>query len=280
LGVSDSHYFAWLRGALERFEEGSRLLDGIRHHDARPVFWVLAGATPNPATDFVAGALGAGVTLRFLDRFAEAPGVMRADLNALDELPPAACDVLMMTRASYMVEDPRAFLSGARRLLRPGGIMIADWVHGSADAPALDLMGVHEYEGRRYRFRTTYADPASLCEFPCEFDAFIRHVNRPPWRANPAEPGVRLPLRTVLRRLVNGGPSRGLTAATYIDALRADLGRKGGHLIEPGLMEEFFKVSFRDARYLHRLTGKFHLYLLTVLRPVGTYDGGDAWNRS
>jgi hypothetical protein len=45
-------------------------------------------------------------------------------------------------------------------------------------------------------------------------------------------------------------------------------------------MEEFFKVSFRDARYLHRLTGKFHLYLLTVLRPVGMDDGGNAWNRS
>ena len=44
----------------------------------------------------------------------------------------------------------------------------------------------------------------------------------------------------------------------------------GGRLIEPGLMEDFFKVAFRDARYLHRLTGKFHLYLLTVLRPVGT----------
>ena len=270
MGVSDNHYFAWLRGALERFEEGSRLLDAIRRHGARPVFWVLAGAAPNPATDFVAGALGADATLRFLDRFAEAPGVMRADFNALGELPAEACDVLMMTRASYMVEDARAFLSGARRLLRPGGIMIVDWVHGSADAPALDLPGVHEYGGRRVRFGTTYADPASVAEFPREFEAFFRHVNRPPWRTNPTEPGVRVPLGTALRRLVGGGPGRGLTAATYIDALRADLRRAGGRLIEPGLMEDFFKVAFRDARYLHRLTGKFHLYLLTVLRPVGT----------
>ena len=275
MGVSDSHYFAWLRGALARFEEGSRLLDGIRRHESRPVLWVLAGAAPNPGTDFVAGALGPGATLRFLDRFAEAPGVMRADFNALGELPAGACDVLMMTRASYMVEDPRAFLSGAQRILRPGGVMIADWVHGAADAPVLDLPGVHEYEGRRVRFRTTYADPAALAEFPREFEAFIRHVNRhvsrPPWRTNPGAPGTRVQqLGAALRRLAGGGPGRGLTLATYIDALRADLGRAGGHLIEPGLMEEFFKVAFRDARYLHRLTGKFHLYLLTVLRPVGT----------
>ncbi len=40
-------------------------------------------------------------------------------------------------------------------------------------------------------------------------------------------------------------------------------------MVEPALMEEFFKVVFRDARYLYPLSKKFHLYLLTVLRPVG-----------
>lgn len=270
MGVSDGHYFGWLRGALERFEEGSSLLDGIRRHEAHPVFWVLAGGAANPATDFVVGALGSRATVRFLDRFAEEPGVMRADFNALGELPAGACDVLMMTRASYMVEDPRAFLSGARRLLRPGGIMIVDWVHGSADAPVLDLPGVHEYEGQRYRFWTTYADPAFVAEFPAEFEAFIGHVNRPPWRTNVGASGARLPIGAALKRLVGGGPRRGVTAATYIDALRVDLARAGGHLIGPDVMEEFFKVAFRDACYLNRLSGKFYLYLLTVLRPVGT----------
>jgi hypothetical protein len=54
-----------------------------------------------------------------------------------------------------------------------------------------------------------------------------------------------------------------------VDTLRADLERAGGHLIEPGLMEEFFKVVYREARYFYPLSRKFHLYLLTVLRPVG-----------
>ena len=259
MGVSDQPYFEWLRGGLARFEAGSHMLDGIRHHADRPVLWVLAGAVPTPATDFVAGALGPRVTVRFLDRFSDGPDVMQADFNALDQLPAEACDVIMMTRASYMVEDPRAFLAGIRRLLRPGGIMIVDWIHGAAHAPVLDLPGVHHYGGGTVRFQTTYVDPAALAEFPREFGAFIAHVNRPP------RPG---PLG-VLRGLVARAPARRLSEATYIDALRADLDRAGGHLIEPGLMEEHFKVVFRDARYLHRLTGKFYLYLLTVLRPVG-----------
>jgi len=259
LGVSNHHYFEWLRGSLARFEEGSRLLDGIRHHTDRPVFWVLAGAASNPATDFVGRALGPRATIRFLDRFAVGPEVMRADFNALGALPAEACDVLMMTRASYMVEDPRTFLAGARRLLRPGGIMIVDWVHGAADAPVLELKGVHEYDGRTVRFRTTYMDPTALAEHAREFAAFIQHVNRPPRRGLPG----------LLARLGGGAPARRISERTYIDSLRADLARTGGRLIEPALMEEFFKVVFRDARYMHRWIGKFYLYLLTVLRPVG-----------
>ena len=34
-------------------------------------------------------------------------------------------------------------------------------------------------------------------------------------------------------------------------------------------IEEYFKVVFREARYFYPLSKKFHLYLLTVLRPVG-----------
>jgi hypothetical protein len=135
-----------------------------------------------------------------------------------------------------------------------------DWVHGAAHAPLLDLPGAHQYGDHMVRFRTTYADPAALAEFPHEFGAFIGHVNRPP------RPG---PLGA-LRSLVAHPPAGGLSEATYIDALRAEVERAGGHLIEAGLMEEHFKVAFRDARYLHRLTGKFYLYLLTVLRPVTT----------
>ena len=94
-------------------------------------------------------------------------------------------------------------------------------------------------------------------------------MNRPPWRTNVEATGERVPIGAALKRLVGGGPRRDVTLAAYIDTLRADLERAGGHLVGPELMEEFFKVAFRDARYFHRFTGKFYLHLLTVLRPVG-----------
>ena len=56
---------------------------------------------------------------------------------------------------------------------------------------------------------------------------------------------------------------------TCIDALREDRERADGHMVRPEVMEEFFKVAYRNARYLHRFKGKFCLHLLTVLQPAG-----------
>jgi SAM-dependent methyltransferase len=269
LGVSDRHYFAWLAGALGRFERGSGEFGATGARDDA-VLWVLAGARMNPAIEVVRDALGQDrAAVRWLDRFERSPDVVRADFNALDDMPDAVCDVLMMTRASYLIGAPEAFLRHTRRMLRPGGLMIIDWLHGSADAPRLDLPGHHEYEGRAYPFGTTYADAESLAECAAEFEAFIRHVNRPPSWVDLERPGRRMPVGRRLRRMLGARPAGDLTRATYLDALRAALGRAGKHLVEPGLLEEHFKVIFRDARYLYPLTRKFHLHLLTVLRPVG-----------
>lgn len=270
MGVSDRHYFDWLRAALERFEAGAGHLAAMRRDGDGRELWVLAGARMNPALDFVLDALGRPTTtVRFLDKYAREPGVVHADFNALDGVPGDACDVLVMSRASYLVEAPRAFLAHARRIVRPGGLMIVDWVHGSADAPVLDLPGALQYEGGRQPFLTTYCDAAALAESPGEFEALIRQVNRPPRWVNLEHPGAPVPAAERLRRLLGGGPRRDVTLASYLDTLRAELGRAGKHLIEPGLMEEFFKVVFREARYLYPVVRKFHLYLLTVLRPVG-----------
>lgn len=270
MGVSDRYYFDWLRGALERFEAGSGQLAALRRGGSSLDLWVLAGARPSPPVEFLLEAMGRDrTTVHFLDKFAPDPGVVRLDFNALAGVPDNACDVLLMSRASYMIETPRAFLSHVGRLVRPGGVAIVDWVHGSADAPALDLPGFHEYDGQRCGFFTTYVDPAFPAEWRAEFEAFLRHVNRPPWTAGVTPPRGRRALGALIRRLVGRGPRRSVTLATYIDVLRDDLGRAGRHLIEPGVMEEFFKVAFREARYFYPLSRKFHLYLLTVLRPVG-----------
>jgi len=132
----------------------------------------------------------------------------------------------------------------------------------------LTLDGKPEYGGAAAPFLTTYADQAFLREFPSEFGAFLRHVNRPPAWADVEAPGAPVPLGRRLARLL-GGPRRAVTPGSYLDELRKELAIGGKHLIEPALMEEHFKVLYRDARYFYRATKKFNLYLLTVLEPVG-----------
>ena len=257
MGVSDRHYFAWLTGALACFERESGELAAIGGRPGALDLWVLAGARANPAIDFVQGALGAERTaVRFFDRFDGGPGVVRADMNALEDVGADQCDVLALTRGSYLIAHPPAFLRDARRIIRPGGLLVVDWLHGAAERPALDLPGRHDYEGRAYPFLTTYCDAESVAEFPAEFGALARHLARPPLGAR---------LGALLRR----GSTSEVTPANYLDSLRAALARAGKHLVEGAALDSTFKVLFRDARYLHPVTGKFYLHLLTVLRPVG-----------
>lgn len=264
MGVSDRHYFAWLRDALAQFEAESGQLAAMRRRAEPLELWVLAGPRLNPSVEFVLDALGPeNTTVRLLDKFARLPGVIPLDFNALEEVGENSCDFLMMTRASYMVENPPAFLFHLRRIIRPGGLAIVDWLHGASDAPLLHLPGNHEYEGRRYPFLTTYCDAAFLSEFRGEFEAFLKHVNRPPWWARfDRRDAPRLPGRLFSRR-----PQRRVTIAAYLDTLREALGRLGKHLVGPELLEQHFKVVFRHARYLCPFVRKFHLYLLNVLRP-------------
>jgi hypothetical protein len=84
-----------------------------------------------------------------------------------------------------------------------------------------------------------------------------------------AHPGAALGLWDRLRWVAGRGPRRDVTPSGYLDALRADLRAGGRRLVEPALLEQHFAVLFRDARYPYRETGKFNLYLLTVLEPVG-----------
>jgi SAM-dependent methyltransferase len=270
LGVSDRWHFEWLTEALGRFEAEQGALGALRR-EGRPLdLWCFAGQRLDPPLAWLRDTLGAERTrVAFFDKFAGVPGVRAHDLNDLGALPAASCDVFTLLRASMFVEDPGRFLAGLRRLLRPGGLAVIDWLHGLSDAPVLDLRGDPRYGGGPTPYRTTYCDPRFLQEFPQDFAAFLRHVNRPPAWANLERPGRPVPWGERLSRWAGGGPRRAVTPETYLETLRAELERAGKHLIEPGLMEQHFKVAFRHARYLYPMVRKFNLYLLTVLEPVG-----------
>jgi len=271
LGISDRHHFSWLTGALASFEGETGRFAVIGRETGAPVLWGLAARRRDPALDWIAKAMGGERTrVTLFDRFPEgAAGVRFQDINALGNLPADACDVLALFRASYFVARPAALLAEARRIVRPGGLVIVDWLHGLSDAPVLDLRGDPRYGGGPTPFRTTYLDAQLLAEFSGEFEAFLRHVNRPPSWANVERPGAPVPPGERVRRWFGRGPRRAVTLSTYLPTCRAELERAGKHLIEPSLLEQHFKVVFRHARYFYRHVRKFNLYLLTVLEPVG-----------
>ena len=269
MGASDRHHFAWLREALGRFDDETGRLHALAREVREPVLWCLAEHRLSPAIDLVQERLGPRVRVSFFDKYPTQPGVRPVDINRLEELPDRSCDVLTLFRASYFIEDPETFLVHTRRLLRPGGLAIVDWLHGGSDAPRLDLAAGACYGGVTIPFRTTYADAAALAAVPGEFGALIRHVNRPPAWANLERPGAPVPLGERLARMLGRGPRQRLAPAAYLDTVRGELRRAGKRLVEPDLLGRYFTVVFRDARYFYARARKFNLYLLTVLEPVG-----------
>ena len=273
MGVSDRPYFDWLTGAIGRFERAQGRLVALGRERSEVRLWGLAEQRETPALERLRAAIGGAATVTLFDKFATDDGVRAVDLNALDTLPGAACDVVTVLRSSYFAAEPAEFLRGLSRILRPGGLALVDWLHGCSDAPVLDFPLDPRYGGASSPLVTTYMDAAFLAEFPGEFDGFIRDVNSPPSGVNVEHPGEPVGVAARLRRLVDRAPRRALTRATYAETLRTDLARAGKRLVEPELLERHFEVLFRDARYLRRETGKFNLYLLTVLRPRAGTEG-------
>jgi SAM-dependent methyltransferase len=268
MGDSDRHHFAWICGALQAFEAQTGRLSAIGSTGSQaPTLWSLAEQRMSPPVEYIRTRLGHRTELVLCDLFPKSPGVRTLDINQLDDVPDHACDVVTLFRASYFIADPAKFLESLRRLLRPGGVAIIDWLHGLSDAPMLDLTGDPRYGGGSTPFLTTYIDATFPVEFAAEFDALLRHVNRPPWWCNMARPGASLPARERLRHLLCGTPRRSVSRATYEETLRGELRRAGKNLIEPPLLESYFKVVFRHARYFYPRVRKFNLYLLTVLEP-------------
>ncbi len=270
MGISNHYHFAWLCGALQQFEKEQAPLATLRQENRDVVLWCFGERRETPPIGFLRDTLGRQRTCgTFFDKFPTEPGVRLQDINTLENLPDNSCDVLTLFRASCFITDPPRFLSSARRLLKPGGIAIIDWLHGLSDAPVLDLGGDPRHGSSPTPFLTTYVDAGFLTDFLPEFHAFLRHVNDPPSWVNLERPGTPVPLRERIRRALGSDPRHHVSRGDYVETLRAELERAGKHLIEPGLMELYFKVVFRHARYFYPMVKKFNLYLLTALRPVG-----------
>ena len=149
MGNSDQSYFRWLVGALKRSGIG-----------ASSELVVLGGMRRNPAIDYLQPNY-----IRFLDRFAKGPDVECIDFNHLESMSSHMTDMIMMTRASYLIADLHAFFFHTHRMLRANGMMIIDWVRGSAEAPCDGIRGSHVYDGVQYPFRMMWPDDQALAPF-------------------------------------------------------------------------------------------------------------------
>ena len=219
-----------------------------------PMLWGLAARKVDPPLGWIAKAMGgerAHVTL--FDKFPEgAVGVSFRTSMRSAMLPDDACDVLAIFRASMFVARAAEFLADVRRIVRPGGLVVIDWLHGLSNAPVLDLRGHPRYGGEPTPCTTTYLDTEFPAKLPDAFEAFLRHVNRPPTWANIERPGVPVPFGERIRRLLGQGPRRDVTRGTYLHICREELARAGKHLIEASQMEQHFKVLFRGAHLFTR----------------------------
>ena len=274
MGVSDRWHFDWLGDALAQFEKEHGALR--RMGGGGPVAIAALGEQRlTPPLARLIELIGRERTrVDLFNKYPADPSVMFLDFNDLGALDDNAYDVIMLSRASFFIADPERFLADLSRVLRPGGLAVIDWLHGLSNAPLLAMPGMPQYGGEVVPFLTTYGDAHFLSEFPREFAAFIRHVNRPPWWVDTTRLGRR---RTVVEGLRHwlAGAAQGtatrepLTAGTYLQVLEDQLTRAGKRLVGAPMMETHFKVLFRHARYFYPHVKKFNLYLLTVLTPVG-----------
>jgi len=274
LGVSDRRHFGWLREALDRFEREHGALARLGGGGSVAIA-ALAEQRATPPLARLVELIGAARTrVDCYNKYPADPSVRALDLNDLGPVADDAYDVVTLSRASMFIAEPERFLADLRRILRPGGLAVIDWLHGVSNAPLLSMPGTPSYGGDVVPFRTTYGDARFLAEFPREFDAFIRHLNRPPWWVDMTDLTRRRGWAEGLRRWLArarqpGAAAAPLTRDTYLAALEAALAGSGKRLVGASTLESYFKVLFRDARYFYPSVKKFNLYLLTVLTPIG-----------
>jgi SAM-dependent methyltransferase len=255
MGESTPAHFTWLSSTLL---EHRHVFGRLRQP---PTVFAIAEQGETAPLRKLANVLGGRTTVRLFDLTPTSAAVERLDVNRLDGLPGGACDVITLFRASFFIRDPAHVLASFHRLLRPGGIVVVDWLHGHSDKPVLDL-------GPGDLYVTTYLDD-ELLQLPA-FGALLEHVRRPPhWRhlARALRRRVRHPSLPPLPWLDKG---QELDLQSYPQALRHALEKVGKNLIVEKDLAPWFEVRARAARYFYPETRTFACWALTLLERRAT----------
>lgn len=228
MGESNLVYWTWLNKTLLSLTWNTR-------PKTQTTVWCFAEQEPTPATVFLRWAWSLPrVTLRLFDKVATEPGVQFVDLNALEAMPSDACDVLTVFRASMFVEDPGKCLWHLRRIVRPKGLVLIDWLHGVPERPMVALGAADSV------YHATYAEAALLTLDMTreEFAAFIADCC---------------------------AAGDDVTLDTYIPLLRQRMHARGQVLIGPEDVHREFTIGFRAVKYFRPVSGHPVLHILTGL---------------
>src|SRR5258708_3003247 len=123
MGESSPAHFTWLSSAIL---EHRHVFGRLRQP---PTVFAIAEQGETAPLSELANVRGGRTTVRLFDLTPTSAAVERLDLNRLGGLPSGAFDVITLFRASFFIRDPAHVLAGFHRILRPGGILVVDWLH-------------------------------------------------------------------------------------------------------------------------------------------------------
>jgi SAM-dependent methyltransferase len=249
VGESNAAHFGWLSEAILRHRA---LLEGI----SGATLFAIGEQLPTPPIRTLTQLLAGSTTVRCFDLHPRSPDVTRLDINDLSSLQDRSCDIITLIRTSVFIRKPDSVFDGFHRILRPGGFVFVDWLHGGSDAPVIDLGP----------YVATYLDD-ELLKLPA-FGELLRHVAHPPRWSHLA--------RVTLRRLRHPSlppipllpPGQQIPRQNYPDVLRRTLENAGKTLITDQDIGRCFTVKAREARYFYPETRTFACWALTIIRPV------------
>ncbi|KAA3646416.1 MAG: hypothetical protein DWQ07_09370 [Chloroflexi bacterium] len=182
MGISNEYHFNWINDTIEPLK--AEILTSL------PDQPVVLGLSEQQANPFVQNLLSErGFQYQAIDRYAQTDDVLPIDLNDLSPLASLElADMACCFRASYFIEDKKAFLQQVSKVLKPGAYLCMDFLIGTSDLPTLgfyyggDKITANYDPNNPSRFLTSFYDDRILENHPSEVAAFCKHARHWPWR--------------------------------------------------------------------------------------------------
>lgn len=190
-------------------------------------------------------------------------------------------DFITAFRCTPHLTQPEDFLREIYRILKPGGVLIIDWVNGYSNFPLLDLgfcwhsgdADVHRgdsdiYDGNKAAFnQTSYIDQTFLDLFPEEFNFLINQINRPNLRKRiEAFKNRKWKLAFNFPNKYKFFSAKKLSLTNYEFEFGLEMKNKKLNLLSNQLIDELgFKILHRDVLNPYKFNKKTIIFLSTII---------------